>query len=204
MLSTICLKIAHYLSRKTEEEDQEEVIAFGLELIFSELSKLVILLVVGFILNILIEVVVITFTFSIYRMLSGGIHLDTFLACLIATLTSIIFLAFLVEPLALGVTSKVLGLFVLTICIVNVIIVILRVPVGNKNHEITSIEKINFYKKASFFYIIFITLISLALLIFINTYLIKVLVISAFSGMSLQTLTLLPLAKTVISRFENR
>jgi len=86
MFSTICLKIAHYLSRNTKEEDQEEVIAFGLELIFSELSKLIILLAAGHILNILIEVIVITLVFSIYRMLSGGIHLDTFLACLLVVI----------------------------------------------------------------------------------------------------------------------
>ncbi|KJS21735.1 MAG: hypothetical protein VR72_09085 [Clostridiaceae bacterium BRH_c20a] len=204
MFSTICLKIAHYLSRNTKEEDQEEVIAFGLELIFSELSKLIILLAAGHILNILIEVIVITLVFSIYRMLSGGIHLDTFWACLLATLASIIFLALLVEPVALGITVKMVGFLILITYIFNVLLVILRVPVGNKNHTITSIEKIKFYKKASFFLITFLTLISLISLIFINAYQIKVLIISAFFGMSLQAITLLPITCKIIGVFENK
>ena len=151
MLSTVCLKIAQYLSKNSKEEGQEEVIAFGLELIFSELSKLFILLAVSYILNILVQVIVITLVFSIYRMLSGGIHLETFLGCLLATLTSIIFLALLVEPLALKLTTMMLKFLVIISYLINALIIIKRVPVVNKNHPVTSMEKIRFYKKSSFF-----------------------------------------------------
>lgn len=195
MYSAVCRKVAQHLSRRTKQEDQEEVIAFGLELIFSELSKLVLLLIVGLILNIVIEVIVITLVFSIYRMLSGGIHLDSFLGCLLATLTSVILLALAVKPLALFLRVDLLGILVLISYICNIFLVILRIPVGNRNHTITSLEKIHFYKKASFFLISFITLLSLALLIATNAYMAKVVAISAFLGICLQSITLLPFTR---------
>lgn len=192
MLSSVCNRLAHRLSDEPNEKEQVEVITFGLELIFSELSKLIILLLLGYFLNVMLEVIIITVVFSSFRMLSGGVHLDSFLGCLLLTLTSVILLAVAVKPLASVLTIASLGLSALILYVLIAFLIVLRVPVTNKNHPITLPAKIRYYKKTSFFLVTLVALASLGLLVIGGTYITKVIVISAFMGLCLQSITLLP------------
>lgn len=199
-ISTLCRKIAKVLNCNNDQ-DQEEIIAFGLEIIFSELSKIIVLFSIVLIINRLLEVVIITVIFSIYRMISGGVHLESYSSCLIITILSIILLAILVEPLSARLWIEVIAVFFAISYLFNILLVIRVIPVGNKNHEITSLRKVYFFKKASFIFISLVTFICLFILINLNMYLAKVIVISALIGLNLQAFTLLPFTYKLVSIF---
>ena len=67
------------------DDERAGVINYGLQLIFGELPKFFIMLILAFILNI-VELTILSILFVLpYKMVSGGVHLKTHIGCIIST-----------------------------------------------------------------------------------------------------------------------
>ena len=66
-------------------ESERIVVTYGLEILFNNLLKLIVYLVIGSVCNIFAETVIAVFTLAILRILSGGYHSQSDLGCLFLT-----------------------------------------------------------------------------------------------------------------------
>ena len=81
-MRNFCLAAANYLGEKLElAADDRAVIAYGLEVVFSNLVTLLLILVGSMIFGILKEVVIAAFTWFIIRQSAGGAHCSTLEMC---------------------------------------------------------------------------------------------------------------------------
>lgn len=84
-------KICEYLTKKIQkqmpevDDERAEVIKYGLQLIFGEVPKMILLFVVAIILNIGWLVIFTYLTMLPYKIVAGGFHLKTHMGCTIGT-----------------------------------------------------------------------------------------------------------------------
>lgn len=90
-LHAFCVKIAGYLSLRTGQPERASVLAYGLELLLGEISKITVLYVLAALLGILPTTVMVNLSTISFRLVSGGKHSASHLGCLITTL--IVFLS---------------------------------------------------------------------------------------------------------------
>lgn len=81
-------KFSNYVSSKIShslnlDDSSNEVIAYGAFSFFQSLLSIAVVSIIGYILNILVETLIITFSVSILRKFSGGVHATTPNNCLI-------------------------------------------------------------------------------------------------------------------------
>ena len=83
----ICSYILGKMKRKMPEIDDEqaEIITYGLQMIIGEIPKLFLIFAVGFLFGVGWYMIFAYFAMLPYRAMSGGFHLKTHLGCLIGT-----------------------------------------------------------------------------------------------------------------------
>lgn len=89
LLDGICEKINLKIKEEMPDVDEErlEIIDYGLKMIFGEIPKLIIMLVIAQLLGVLILTLLSYIILLPYGMFAGGAHAKTHLACIIATPT---------------------------------------------------------------------------------------------------------------------
>lgn len=87
MVETFCSKLTLKIRTKMPEIDDEraEVINYGLQLLIGEVPKTIILIVIAYLFGALKLTVVALLALLPYRTVSGGVHLNTHIGCIIAT-----------------------------------------------------------------------------------------------------------------------
>ena len=87
MIDKFCDWITNKIKQNVDniDEEKELVINFGVKLIFGELPKFIILLIIGFLLGIGWYTLIFFFLLCPYRSFTGGFHLKTHLGCMITT-----------------------------------------------------------------------------------------------------------------------
>ena len=81
-IHALSVKCAGYLARELgSDHRQEQRMAYGLEIILGEVIKVIILLLLAWLLGILPEILVLSFTASILRLASGGEHCSEYYRC---------------------------------------------------------------------------------------------------------------------------
>ena len=87
MIERICSYILGKMKRKMPEIDDEqaEIITYGLQMIIGEIPKLFLIFAVGFLFGVGWYMIFAYFAMLPYRAMSGGFHLKTHLGCLIGT-----------------------------------------------------------------------------------------------------------------------
>lgn len=87
MVETICNKLTMRIRRKMPEIDEEraEVINYGLQLLIGEVPKTIIMILIAYICGALELTVLALLVMLPYRTVSGGVHLNTHIGCIIAT-----------------------------------------------------------------------------------------------------------------------
>lgn len=99
----LSVRCASYLARELgSDHRQEQRMAYGLEIILGEVNKLVILLLLAWLLGILPEILVLSFTASILRLASGGEHCSEYYRCLIGSTTCFLLLGLLIHWVSPG------------------------------------------------------------------------------------------------------
>lgn len=87
MVEAICNKLTLRIRRKMPEIDNEkaEVINYGLQLLFGEIPKTLIIIGLACILGVLELTILAILLMLPYRTVSGGVHLKTHIGCIVAT-----------------------------------------------------------------------------------------------------------------------
>ena len=87
MIEKLCDYILKKMKKKMPEIDDEqaEIIMYGLQIIFGEVPKLFLIFAVGFLFGVGWYMVFAYFALMPYRAMSGGFHLKTHIGCIIGT-----------------------------------------------------------------------------------------------------------------------
>ena len=87
MIEKLCNNLTKRIQNKMPDIDEEraEIINYGLQLIFGEFPKTIILILIAYIFGVL-KLSLLSLIFIMpYRVFSGGVHLKTHIGCVIAT-----------------------------------------------------------------------------------------------------------------------
>ena len=89
MIEKICIYLMNRIRKRTPDMDDEqaEVVKFGLELVVGEIPKIFLMIAIAFLLGIGPLTILAFILITPYRSASGGFHLKTHLGCIIATVT---------------------------------------------------------------------------------------------------------------------
>ncbi len=89
MINQICESLTNKIRQEMPDIDDEEaeVIKYGLELIIGEVPKILLLFIIAIVLKIGWLVIFAYFTMLPYKIVAGGFHLKTNIGCTIGTLT---------------------------------------------------------------------------------------------------------------------
>ncbi|MCK9312778.1 MAG: accessory gene regulator B family protein [Methanocorpusculum sp.] len=139
MISSICRKIAEALGRKLESDsDQIAIFTYSLEILLGTMIKFTLIIILAILFGILKTALIALFTFSLFRWLGGGIHLSTYLKCLIAGL-------FLVLGMGYVATLQIDELYLIFLYLFSVLtavyVIIYWVPAGTDKKQIKDIQK---------------------------------------------------------------
>ena len=87
MVDKICDFITNKIRKEMPEVDDEraEVINYGVHLLFGEMPKIFIFILVSILLGVLKEFFLTLLIIMPYRAVSGGVHLKTHIGCILAT-----------------------------------------------------------------------------------------------------------------------
>ena len=87
MVETICNKLTSRIRKEMPEinDERAEVINYGLQLIIGEIPKLIIIITIAYILKVLDLSILVLILLLPYRTVSGGVHLQSHLGCIVAT-----------------------------------------------------------------------------------------------------------------------
>jgi len=139
MINSICRRIAEVLGKKLESDsDQITIFTYSLEILLGTMIKIALILILAIIFGILKTALIFLFTFSLFRWLGGGIHLSTYLKCLIAGLFLVLGMGY-VATLQIGVLYLI-ALYLLSI-LITVYVIIYWVPAGTGKKHIKDIKK---------------------------------------------------------------
>lgn len=89
MINQICKSLTNKIRQEMPDIDDEEaeVIKYGLELIIGEVPKIILLFIIAIVLKIGWLVIFAYFTMLPYKIVAGGFHLKTNIGCTIGTLS---------------------------------------------------------------------------------------------------------------------
>lgn len=178
------------------ENNQIEIIEYGLTIFFSTIIKILIILIVSFIFGITKEVFLSIIVFAILRHFAGGIHAKTPLSCLI----SMFIIYFSIYIISSYITINEYALFIYFIfCL---IIILLYAPADVIEKPIISLKQKKKLKYSSI--IVLIILFTIAYIINSNT-IKNIIVLSCI----VECITLMPIIYTITNtesgdNYENR
>lgn len=182
MVDKICDFITNKIKKEMPEIDEEraEVINYGVHLLFGEIPKTFLFIIIALVLGILKEFLLAMLIIMPYRAVSGGVHLKTHIGCITATSifycgTAYLSKIIVFEPIYL----KYIMIFL--VWIFGMIMVKLYAPADTENVPILRKEDRKKKKVASYI----ILTVSLVISIFIKNSLISNLIIF---GMLMQSI----------------
>lgn len=135
-----------------------EVIKYGVFPMVQIFLSIIAVIIFGFIFNVLLEAIIVSFTIAILRKSSGGVHATTPEICLVVgTAVSV-----LLGKISIN-TSEIIYLVDIAVYIFTLIVVIFKSPMQSKNKPIGDKKKKRLKKKSILITVIIISLSSLLL-----------------------------------------
>lgn len=176
MIDKITQSLTNKIRKEMPDIDDEraEIINYGLQLLFGEIPKFFIMLLIAYILGVF-KISIITFLILLpYRAVSGGFHLKTHIGCIISTCTFYCGIAFLAKNVILMNNMKYILIFITLIF--GIAMIKLYAPADTENVPIIN-KKIR-RQKQILSYIAFV--IGLAVSAFINNNVISNIIIFGY------------------------
>ncbi|EPY2309601.1 MULTISPECIES: accessory gene regulator ArgB-like protein [Clostridium] len=201
--NSVATKIASELNL---DNDRKEVIAYGTFAFFHTIFSIFLIVMFGYLFNIQIEALLISFTISILRKFSGGVHATSPNNCAIIGTIICVGFAIIVVFLTSSLINLDILLFLGLIIFVSYYIIYKLAPVDSKAKPIKKSKKIKRLKKSSI-----ITLSVYLVIILINFVLYykmankKFIIYSlcVYSGIVWQTFTLTQYGHLVVKKLDN-
>lgn len=173
------------------EQGQKNIVAFGLEVIIGAVIKIVIFFALAHSLGILSASLGVVFTYVGMRWVAGGVHLSTYLRCLVVSMTLILSAAYLSTVVSSALPAAVIKAIILF----SMLIIGVYAPVENPQNPLKG-EKYK-YK----IYAIVLATIFAALILVLNIpYEIRV---ALSLGLLLAAATITPLGSVTIKYIDN-
>lgn len=182
-------KFSYYLAEELAEKagrTDTDFIRYGIEITLVGLIKLGVILLTAFLFGVFIEVIILSLSFAVFRIVTGGVHMSTFLRCLISSLVLFITPAFFLQNIAQ--TAHPFYLLLMTFMIVSFVI-FRYVPVPAANRPIPEQKRL-FFKWTSFLFLIVWITLMINIIITFPAY--SYLPFFSAIGLLLQSLTLVP------------
>jgi len=81
LIDKISNKILELISNKNQTEEEKEILLFGITRIVEDIPKTIGIIIIGFILNIIKEMAIVTIVIMLYKTFTGGAHAKTNWGC---------------------------------------------------------------------------------------------------------------------------
>ena len=147
-LELLSKNISNYLKRELNlDEDKRSIIEYGIFSLFHVLISILLVVIFGFIFNVIIEALIISFTIAVLRKFSGGAHASTSTNCAILGVLISVFPAYTIKKL--NFENLYVILMGIVVYIISVIVIYKLAPVDNPNKPIKKKEKIKRLKRGS-------------------------------------------------------
>jgi len=135
VIKKLSLVLAQAISHNIETDQQIEVYAYGLEIILGSFTKLISLLILSYFLGISWPMLFVLLSFIPMRLFGGGVHLSTYLRCLVL---GVLMLLILARLSLVNVTDNFLLFFLLFVTLVTAQTVYRWVPAGTEKKTIVN------------------------------------------------------------------
>lgn len=147
-LELLSKNISNYLKRELNlDEDKRSIIEYGIFSLFHVMTSILLVVIFGFIFNVIIEALIISFTIAVLRKFSGGAHASTSTNCAILGGLISVIPAYIIKNISLN--SNYIVITGVLIYIISIIIVYKLAPVDSPNKPIKKKEKIKRLKRGS-------------------------------------------------------
>lgn len=188
MIDKFCDWIVEKIKQKMPEIDEEKemVITFGVRILFGEMPKILLLIIIGFLLNVGWYILLMFLLLAPYRSFTGGFHLKTHLGCMVTT--TILYLSPILIAKYLPIDQNyILYFLTFIIGVMSIIFIIKYAPADTENIPILS-KKERKTKRIKAY--IFLPIL-LAIIVFSPDRIISYMLLY---GIFLQNLTIMPIA----------
>ncbi|WFD09530.1 accessory gene regulator ArgB-like protein [Tepidibacter hydrothermalis] len=201
MIENISNKISCYFQDQLNvDEDDREVIEYGLFVIIGDIFKFITLAILGLIFGVLKYALIICITFGFFRKFSGGVHATTYKACM--TISMILFIG---SSLVIDLIKDKLNCYNFTVVIglivmYSIYMIIRFVPQDTPNRPIINELEKNKFKKITMILFIVYTMLMLISRCFNIGYEV---ILSSFMGVFIQMILLHPMSYRIVDKFDN-
>ena len=204
-VESISSGIAKSLGNRLEKTDEEiAVLNYGLFFIIHTTVAVLATIIVGLVLNILLEIMIISVAASFLKRYSGGVHSSTPNRCTLSGVILSSILAFIDRYIYQKFSYNELLLFIVIGVLVSIYIFYNKCPVPSKNKPLKNEKTRRKLRQKSFRLISLYIVLILTLLILYNNniYIINIMITSIVLGMLLQAMSITKLGEVVIDAFE--
>lgn len=191
MIASLSKTLAQYIYNENSGRNYSLAIyEYGFELLLSTLFNTIFILLIGYVLNIFIEVLIYMLAFGSLRVLAGGYHAGSHLSCFVKYTSVAVVFIFLIENFQISYLEQTLLIGYLSL--VSIFIVFKYAPVDSTNKPMSHNKK-GVYKTRSR---IFITIFSISIVLITsitpcNNYYITIVTGAVF----IESITLIPIFK---------
>ena len=203
-IGEISNKIARKIVMETDgDEEKRSIIAYGIFAMFQIAISIIFVIVFGLLFNVLIEALIVSFSISILRKYSGGVHATSPMRCAIIGTVICILIPKVILLFNLGsITIIGFGIFVFAL---SYYLVFKLAPVDSENKPIKKAERRDMLKRKSI--IILTVYLIIACLFIINFYLFnsyKALVYCTclYGGILWQVISLTKLGHKIVNKVD--
>ena len=162
------------------------VITFGVRILFGEMPKILLLIIIGFLLNVGWYILLMFLLLAPYRSFTGGFHLKTHLGCMITTTILYLFPILIAKYLPIT-QNYILYLLTFIIGIMSIIFIIKYAPADTENIPILSKKERKIKRIKAY---VFLPIL-LAIIVFSPD---KIISYMLLYGIFLQNLTIMPIS----------
>ena len=202
MITYLSAMIGRHIANKADNQEQAEVIAYGIEIILGAIIKGLIISLVTWFIGTFYETWLVLFFSALLRIFSGGVHCTSYTRCLITSSFVFSSLGLVVKLWQPHLTEQSIFAIITLSTLVLLVICVIWIPAGN---EVRPLEKYNDrvrFKTLSF------GIISLYFLVFIvvlNYFSIipKTFLLASITGFLWQGFTVTPFGYSLVGTFDS-
>jgi len=181
-------------------EDQIQIYEYGWMVIWGAILKISLLVTISSLLGILIPVMILTITFSSFRIIAGGYHFSSYNKCLVFSLVQFISTSLLLHRTLQYWSFSIIWLLLAICVIIGVYNIYYYAPRDTPNKPITEMSEILRFKKLSYQYL---AIWATIMIMIISMFELKIIVLSSCFGLLLELFSISKLGQLIYSRIDS-
>lgn len=204
-IEQLCENISNYIATELNlEQDKKSVVNYGIFAFIHMIICIILVVIFGIIFNVMIEALIISFTASILRKSSGGVHASSPEKCVVIGTISTIIIALISKNLNLSYNLNILfGALVFSF---SYYIIYKLAPVDSISKPIKNIKKRNKLKKTSIkiiFIYLLISVVNIILYFLTENYVFLTYSMCVYMGVLWQVFSLTHIGHVILGKLNN-